>query len=222
MASRNLRGRLVCRGALLLAAACALPVTACGSGTSPTTATTTSTSNITEATTAAAAFPVLGRTTLTSADLALRAAAHQMANGDSNAQPAKVRSAYSDNHFNVGVMPDGVDKACVIAVTRVGTSGGCMCIRDTYKEGLTVGFNDRDGYHLVGVLPSGLRGIAVVTRDGTHHHPTLSTDHGFAFVSHEPLVSVTVTTTGGTTRSNRLPPSSGSRVANPGKEPSAG
>ena len=204
----------------MLGACCALPITACGSATTGrTTTTTTATGSITEATTTAAAFPVLRRATPTAADVALRAAAQQMAIGDRHAQPSRVRSAYRDSHINVGVMPDGVDKACVLAVTRFGTSGGCMYIRDTYAEGLTVGFNDRDGYHLAGVLPSGVRGIAVVTQDGAIHHLTVSTDDGFAFVSRESLVSVIVTTSGGTKRANRLPTSSGSGVAKPGEGP---
>jgi hypothetical protein len=195
--------------ALVLWSACVLPISACGSSA---THRITATSSLSEAT--AAAFPVLRRASPTAADVALRAAARQMAIGDRNARPIGVRSAYRDSHINVGIMPDGLDKACVLAVTGLGTSGGCTSVRYAYADGLTVAFNDRDGYHLAGVLPRGVRSIAVATQDGATHRLTVSRDDGFAFVSREPLKSVILTTSGGTKRETRLPPSSGSSVAN--------
>jgi hypothetical protein len=135
-------------------------------------------------------FPVLAEPA-TLDDGTLQGPATQLAEaaareGEIEAEPQDVRAVGVTGTDTVGIMPTHTGTCILVADQNGVVAGACSPAATVGNDGIMMGFEDAEGHHVVGVLPSGARGVRMQGGDGTETSLALTSANAYSYVGAEP------------------------------------
>ena len=161
-------------------------------------------------------FPVLAQPP-TIADSTLEGPAKKVAESaqesEVEARPEDVRVVEASTSLTVGIMPSRTGM-CILAVEAGGgVSSACSPAETVSNVGLVMGFQNEEGHHVVGVVPSGAHGVRIASNSSLAAPVTVTSDDAYAYVNVTAPNALTFTGTDGRAVDLALPSSRSPQLA---------